>query len=126
METDRSRRRLIWVIGPLVVGLPTGLLVALTTAWFARRPDTTFGAAFLARLALLPFWLAMGAAWGALFSLAGQHWRRRYHPEYCHGCGYLLHGNVSGTCPECGKPLDDGNVAFVSRRQARNEKDTQL
>ncbi|MEW6252552.1 MAG: hypothetical protein AB1716_18090 [Planctomycetota bacterium] len=22
----------------------------------------------------------------------------------CHGCGYSLVGNVSGVCPECGRP----------------------
>ena len=26
----------------------------------------------------------------------------------CHGCGYSLIGNVSGTCPECGRPTGVG------------------
>jgi hypothetical protein len=26
-------------------------------------------------------------------------------PERCRRCGYSLHGNVSGVCPECGTPV---------------------
>lgn len=37
---------------------------------------------------------------------------RRYLPAelpgHCRGCGYDLAGNVSGVCPECGKPMDAG------------------
>lgn len=33
-------------------------------------------------------------------------WRdRRYPPGHCQRCGYNLTGNVSGKCPECGKPI---------------------
>ena len=28
----------------------------------------------------------------------------------CTGCGYNLTGNISGTCPECGKPVDDAAI----------------
>ena len=32
-------------------------------------------------------------------------WRDRRHPRgHCQECGYDLKGNVSGVCPECGKP----------------------
>lgn len=33
-------------------------------------------------------------------------WRRdrRIPPTHCQNCGYDLTGNVSGRCPECGKP----------------------
>jgi hypothetical protein len=27
-------------------------------------------------------------------------------PMLCRGCGYNLTGNISGICPECGRPLD--------------------
>ncbi len=30
--------------------------------------------------------------------------RRRRLPDHCKKCGYNLTGNVSGICPECGKP----------------------
>src|SRR4051812_10094305 len=30
--------------------------------------------------------------------------RLRRHPELCPACGYDLTGNVSGRCPECGRP----------------------
>ena len=29
--------------------------------------------------------------------------QRRVQREECRGCGYSLYGNVSGTCPECGR-----------------------
>jgi hypothetical protein len=28
--------------------------------------------------------------------------RRLRRPELCRACGYNLHGNISGVCPECG------------------------
>ena len=31
---------------------------------------------------------------------------RIINPELCSGCGYNLTGNVSGYCPECGRPID--------------------
>lgn len=30
---------------------------------------------------------------------------RVLNPDLCHGCGYNLTGNVSGYCPECGRPV---------------------
>ena len=35
-------------------------------------------------------------------------WRRDrpYKPGHCEKCGYNLTGNVSGTCPECGTPVE--------------------
>jgi predicted amidophosphoribosyltransferase len=51
----------------------------------------------------LPLWLpllffAIPATW--------LYWRDRRHipPGHCQSCGYNLTGNVSGICPECGKP----------------------
>jgi hypothetical protein len=31
---------------------------------------------------------------------------RAINPLLCRGCGYNLVGNVSGYCPECGRPID--------------------
>jgi hypothetical protein len=35
-------------------------------------------------------------------------YKRPFDPRgiRCHGCGYDLTGNVSGVCPECGKPIN--------------------
>jgi predicted amidophosphoribosyltransferase len=33
--------------------------------------------------------------------------RRRTRPGLCRFCGYNLTGNVSGVCPECGKPIQN-------------------
>ncbi|MCC6358656.1 MAG: hypothetical protein IT450_07930 [Phycisphaerales bacterium] len=40
--------------------------------------------------------------------MAGLFWwldRRRPRPGCCSACGYDLTGNVSGTCPECGRAI---------------------
>ena len=37
--------------------------------------------------------------------LAGGFWPKRRVPGHCEG-GYNLTGNVSGTCPECGRPSE--------------------
>jgi len=31
---------------------------------------------------------------------------RIYPPGHCQSCGYNLFANVSGICPECGKPCE--------------------
>jgi hypothetical protein len=33
-------------------------------------------------------------------------WRARPREPRCRGCGYNLTGNLSGVCPECGKPVE--------------------
>lgn len=43
-------------------------------------------------------WLIFAVPTGLLWHLD----RRRYPPGHCTMCGYNLHGNVSGICPECG------------------------
>ncbi len=51
----------------------------------------------------LPHWLLLGAAAGMTgFLFLIDH--RRILPGHCQSCGYNLTGNVSGVCPECGKP----------------------
>jgi hypothetical protein len=65
------------------------------------------------RLPLVPLWpgmaldaLVFGAgAWAGWSGVRGvRGWRRRRGGR-CEGCGYRLAGNVSGTCPECGRRL---------------------
>jgi hypothetical protein len=48
----------------------------------------------------LPFLLALLIPTGVLWWLGPQH----FPPGCCKTCGYNLTGNVSGRCPECGKP----------------------
>ena len=45
-----------------------------------------------------------------LLLLAAWQDRRRLPAGSCHKCGYNLHGNVSGRCPECGIPVSDSQV----------------
>lgn len=56
------------------------------------------------------FWLpfTLFAAYPCFFGLrvAMRRWRKRGRDQ-CKGCGYLLIGNTSGICPECGKPVPE-------------------
>lgn len=69
--------------------------------WFARYrkivlPDGTL------RILLLPLWTVLVAL---AFPTAILFYRdRRFPPGHCQRCGYDLTGNVSGVCPECGRP----------------------
>src|SRR4051812_30081336 len=44
---------------------------------------------------------------GAVLIWRGYWLRRTGHQPHCRGCGYLLLGNRSGRCPECGRDLSD-------------------
>ena len=54
----------------------------------------------------LPFYLYLLLIWGVSL-VYGRFLRRRpsCSSGRCIYCGYDLHGNTSGPCPECGKPL---------------------
>jgi hypothetical protein len=58
----------------------------------------------------VPLWFpfAVLAAYPAIAFIRGpaRRWRRRKR-GLCVKCAYDLTGNVSGVCPECGKPIDD-------------------
>ncbi|HEY8668694.1 MAG TPA: hypothetical protein VIL86_18750 [Tepidisphaeraceae bacterium] len=62
--------------------------------------------------ALVDFAIGVYLLQGAPLLIALAKWERKpEHPE-CAYCGYDLTGNVSGTCPECGKPVpEDTKVA---------------
>lgn len=52
---------------------------------------------------IVPFWIP-SAALGA-FAVWSFATRRVASPLHCRSCGYLLLGNISGICPECGQPV---------------------
>lgn len=65
---------------------------------------TTVGLLGPSRQVWIPYW-ALTVAFGmspACWILARL---RRARRGMCHECGYNLTGNVSGICPECGKPV---------------------
>ena len=73
---------------------------------------TVFLAIATARMGYLdpffPIALVYGGFWaGVIAFVVGvvvNHLRGRHPPGHCQQCGYNLTGNVSGKCPECGKP----------------------
>src|SRR5262249_24342547 len=58
----------------------------------------------IARFLLVPLWLPLVVSLGAT-TLAWIIDRRLPHAGHCKYCGYDLRKNVSGRCPECGKPI---------------------
>jgi hypothetical protein len=69
--------------------IASGLILGTQTFTFLVAPHASLAAAFLALPAAL------------LIASLG---RRRRRPGTCRRCGYNLTGNVSGVCPECGRP----------------------
>ncbi len=58
----------------------------------------------------LPLWLPFVAVGGPTAFLIWRDRRRGIPPGHCQTCGYNLTGNVSGKCPECGKPCETDKV----------------
>lgn len=54
----------------------------------------------LVSVPLLPPAVAIGVATAVFLRRDRRRWK-----GYCWECGYDLTGNVSGVCPECGKPM---------------------
>jgi hypothetical protein len=52
---------------------------------------------------------------GVIMVFGAAAWRRtrRRRTGYCQKCGYVLTGNASGVCPECGKPVEENAGALV-------------
>lgn len=59
----------------------------------------------------MPFWIPTGLA--ALMLLIAKLKFRLPEVYQCFGCQYDLRGNTSGTCPECGRPIPDDQIAYV-------------
>jgi len=56
---------------------------------------------------VLPWWFVLLVTWPyPALCLIIRPWRRRRRRRegHCPKCGYNLKGNVSGVCPECGRP----------------------
>ena len=85
-------RRLLHVMAGLAV---CGLLYAFATV---ATPTLPFGP-FLAACLMVSAGIA-AADWFAVEGSGAAQRRRRL--RLCAHCGYNLHGNASGVCPECG------------------------
>lgn len=53
---------------------------------------------------LIPLWMLL-AVLAPLTAFLWHFDRRRIPPGHCKKCGYVLTGNISGRCPECGKKV---------------------
>ena len=52
--------------------------------------------------------------------------RRRYRLAHnlCARCGYDLTANVSGLCPECGRPVPAGQAEAIRKERERDQEPT--
>ncbi len=114
--------RLMWLEVPAVVGAIVfgGLVGSLAPRALATGPLAVaafaYGAGGLLPYALgllpngmcpVPHQYGVSVIIGLISSVAASvaFARRRIAPGCCEVCGYNLHGNISGICPECGTPL---------------------
>ena len=84
------------------------------------RPGAKFGEAGPTILkVVLPFWLptAVFATCPLLGWLSHRRrLRRRHDSGRCRMCGYNLTGNLTGVCPECGRPVDKSVISEATGR----------
>ncbi|HEY8751892.1 MAG TPA: hypothetical protein VIM11_28175 [Tepidisphaeraceae bacterium] len=60
---------------------------------------------------IVPHWfVALVTGLLPLWWVRSGRWRRHVKPGHCRSCGYDLRGNASGTCPECGTPVESKPV----------------
>jgi len=90
VHVSSSRHLLKWV--GLVVCLLLCVEDTVNGSW-RRRPE------------LLIFFTVTGVLTLMMFAAD----RRRPLPGHWQKCGYDLTGNVSGRCPECGEPVNQGS-----------------
>jgi uncharacterized RDD family membrane protein YckC len=99
----------VMVIQPGAVGAIAGILGRL--AWYAT-------------ILLVSAQLPRGPRWGDRYAQTRVvPVRYENHPFFtqspnCEGCGYDLRGTVSPSCPECGRPLSEMNLAALGRNLA--------
>jgi hypothetical protein len=94
----------VWpVVVPVMV---SALWLSATEAWQLREASGSWVTAsptwVLIMGVAIP--LVVGGGLAVLLVLHARVWRRGGAVGVCLKCGYNLTGNVSGVCPECGKP----------------------
>lgn len=65
----------------------------------------------------LPYWCILALTWPlpAIFAIRWRRRRRRISQHLCLHCGYSLTGNTSGTCSECGTPIQQSAPRTVAQ-----------
>jgi hypothetical protein len=103
------RHKLSWESGQAggIVG-PDWKYLGFQIHWW-EQPARGMASYYSERVFVLPYWflcllLALYPIWWTKW-MAEQLKRKRLEAGECLTCGYNLTGNVSGICPECGKPI---------------------
>jgi hypothetical protein len=71
----------------------------------------------------VPLWFFLAIGGGITTGFLKCRLRRRPPSGGCLKCGYDLRGNVSGICPECGRPIGSRFDARVHQRRVQNVAD---
>ena len=102
----------------------SGVLRWNSTGFCFRWPDETHSLelitvhSFQANVWLLVVVLGV---FGCVCEVGPRIWRRRTREQGCCVCGYDLRGNVSGVCPECGKPIPEVVRKELAEKEANTE-----
>lgn len=95
--TADDRKRTAWIHLGLSTLLLFGSLYSMTSALSRGEPLWIFRAGF---------WIGMAGLLLLVTGNARAAFTKSPSPAgHCRSCGYNLSGNVSGICPECGKPV---------------------
>ena len=96
----------------LVVSVLVLVVMAAVSLWFVGYAKVQ-----------TPLWtLILVLGWFAIISIAVtsiflllRDWHRGDATPYCPTCDYILTGNESGFCPECGSPIPNGDLTLSGR-----------
>jgi predicted RNA-binding Zn-ribbon protein involved in translation (DUF1610 family) len=77
-----------------------------------------------ARCLHIPHWILLFVVATPTTVLFWRDRHRRIPPGHCQTCGYDLTGNVSGVCPECGKPIPNDLRKKLANNQPEPTTDT--
>ncbi len=92
-----------WWLVSLALPLSLWLNYGLYTAF----SDPSFGLAIVTELghdSMVGQVIAANLPFAVVLAVAARHPRRCRKPGHCPRCGYNLTGNITGRCPECGRP----------------------
>ena len=93
----------LWTFVALLV--PTGLVYKFAMPsileWLGLEGNN-WGFLWAAVVLIFLFWIWCAYVYGILYTRPMRHAMRERGHDVCVGCGYLLTGLASSTCPECG------------------------
>ena len=106
------------IVRPLWRGfwLAVSFWVLLVVAAYVVAPEYADGMCMWSPIVAVLGLVCTGHAKSAFREWQFRQLERRLQTDVCRGCGYNLHGNVSGRCPECGTKVQQRKQRLLRRR----------